>query len=95
MKNGIYQYEQGNNPYDEGKFIVEVKTTAKSVCLKIVKKEMRFSTYVDLLFGEKTKININLERNAHGFNAGEEWFVIYPQRRGIPLSFVLGNEVST
>ena len=94
MKNGIYRYEQGNNPYDEGELVVEARTTAKSLQLKIIKKEMRYSTYVDLLFGEKTKININLERNAHGFNAGEEWFVLYPQRRGIPLSFVLKSEVA-
>ena len=95
MKDGIYQYEQGNNPYDIGELVVEARTTAKSLQLKIIKKEMRYSTYVDLLFGEKAKISINLERNAHGFNAGEEWFVLYPQRRGIPLSFVMNNEVNT
>ena len=33
-ENGIYHYEQGNNPYDVGTLVVEVKNTEKNVAVK-------------------------------------------------------------
>ena len=87
MKNGIYQYEQINNPYDEGTLVVEVKETEKNLILTVKERNMRYSTYVDVLFGEKNKITINKERSPHGLVMGEEWFAVYPKRLGCPLVF--------
>jgi len=92
MTSGIYRYEQGKNHYDTGTLVVQVTAKEKTLNLKIIEKDMRFSTYTDLLFGEKSKIRINLEKNPHGLKIFNDWFVIYPQRRGIPLAFVLTKE---
>lgn len=53
---------------------------------------MRYSTYVDLLFGEKSKICIKKGMSPHALNMGEEWFVVYPKRMGCPLCFDLQEE---
>ena len=86
--NGIYRYEQGNNPYDVGTLVVKVKNTEKSLQLKVIEKDMRFSSYVDVLFCDKYKANINKQRNQHAVNYGTDYFVVYPNRMGCPLCFV-------
>lgn len=88
IENGIYHYEQGNNPYDVGTLVVEVKNTEKSLQLKVIEKNMRFSSYVDVLFGDKDKANINKQRSPHALTCGNGWFLVYPNRMGKPLSFV-------
>ena len=89
MKNGIYRYEQGENPYDEGSLVVEAKDTERVLTLTVKEKDMRYSTYVDVLFGKKTTISICKGNSPHALNMGEKWFVVYPCRMGVPLSFVL------
>jgi hypothetical protein len=89
MKNGIYRYEQGENPYDTGTLVVEAKDTEKVLTLTVKERDMRYSTYVDVLFGKKTTISIRKGNSPHSLNMGEEWFVVYPNRMGVPLSFVL------
>ena len=59
IEDGIYHYEQVNNLYDVGTLVVEVKNTEKALQLKVIEKNMRFSSYVDVLFGDKDKANIN------------------------------------
>lgn len=88
IQNGIYRYEQGNNPYDVGTLVVEVKNTEKSLQLKVIEKNMRFSSHVDVLFGDKDKISINKQRSHHAINYGTDYFVIYPNRAGCPLCFI-------
>ena len=87
MKENKYKYEQTNNPYDEGNLIVSVKETEKSLQLKIIEKDMRYSTYVDVLFGDKDNVTINKQRSLHAVNYGTDYFVIYPNRAGCPLLF--------
>lgn len=89
MKNGIYRYEKGENPYDTGTLVVEAKDTENSLILTVKEKDMRDSTYVDLLFGKKNKITISKVRSPHAVHIGTDWFVVYPCRMGCPLSFVL------
>lgn len=89
MKNGIYRYEKGENPYDTGTLIVEAKDTEKALILTIKERDMRYSTYVDVLFGQKKKISISKTRSPNGLHMGEHWFVVYPYRAGIPLSFTM------
>ena len=91
IENGIYRYEQVNNPYDVGTLVVEVKNTEKSLQLKVIEKNMRYSSYVDVLFGDKDKANINKQRSPHAVNYGTDYFVIYPNRMGCPLCFVKGG----
>ena len=93
-QNGIYRYEERPNPYDRsniydiGTLVLDVKETEKSLQLKIVEKDMRYSTYVDVLFGNKDKVNINKERSPHGLIFGNDWLIVYPNRMGKPLCFV-------
>lgn len=87
MKDGIYQYEKGENPYDSGVLIVEARETEKCLKLKIIENQMWYSTYVDVLFKGKRSVTINKERSPHKVNFGEEWFVVYPNRMGCPLGF--------
>lgn len=87
MNNGIYEYENGSNPYDTGTLVVEVKETEKSLQLKVVERDMQFSTYVDVLFGDKDKVTINKHRSPHALTCGNGWFVVYPKRMGKPLCF--------
>ena len=91
IENGIYHYEQGNNPYDMGNLVIEVKNTEKALQLKVIEKNMRFSSYVDVLFGDKDKANINKQRSPHAVNCGTDYFVVYPNRMGCPLCFVKGG----
>lgn len=87
MKNGIYRYKKGENPYDTGTLVVEARDTEKSLTLTVKERDMRYSTYVDLLFGKKNKITISKERSPHSLHTGADWFVVYPCRMGCPLSF--------
>jgi hypothetical protein len=48
---------------------------------------MRFSTYVDVLFGDKDKVTINKQRSPHALTCGNGWFIVYPKRMGQPLCF--------
>ena len=91
IENGIYRYEQGDNPYDVGTLVVEVKNTKKTLQLEVVEKNMRFSSYVDVLFCDKDKANIHKQRSPHALNYGTDYFVIYPNRMGCPLCFVKGD----
>ena len=92
MKSGIYRYTQVNNPYDVGTLIVEAKETDESLCLKIIEKQMRFDSYVSVLFGEKEKIRIKKEKCRHAVYLGKDWFCVYPDRAGTPLMFDLVEE---
>ena len=87
MKNGIYRYEQVNNPYDVGTLVVEAKETEKTLILTVKERKMRYSTYVDLLFGEDTEVRIKKEKSPHALNMGDDYFVVYPHRLGTPLCF--------
>lgn len=93
-QNGIYRYEERSNPfdrsniYDIGTLVLDVKETEKSLQLKIIENDMRYSTYVDVLFGNKDKVNINKERSPHGLIFGNGWFTVSLNRMGKPLCFV-------
>ena len=87
MDKGIYELADGSNPYDTGILVVEATEKEKTLQLKIIEKNMRFSTYVDVLFGEKSNVTINKHRSPHALTCGSGWFVIYPNRMGKPLLF--------
>ena len=87
MLNGIFECTFENDPYDVGELIVDVRETKNELVLKIVKREMRFDSYVSVLFGDKEKVTIRKEKSWHGVNCGNDYFVIYPNRMGTPLVF--------
>ena len=70
---------------------LEKANTEKTLQLKVIEKNMRFSSYVDILFGDKDKANINKQRSPHAVNYGTDYFVVYPNRMGCPLCFVKGG----
>lgn len=87
MLNGIFECTFENDPYDVGELIVDVGETKKELVLKIVKRKMRFDSYVSVLFGNKEKITISKEKSRHWVNCGNDYFVVYPKRMGTPLVF--------
>lgn len=87
MNNGIYEYEPCENAYDIGTLVVEVKETEKALRLKVIERDMRYSTYVDVLFGDKDNVSINKKRSPHGIVYGSTFFIVYPNRMGKPLLF--------
>ena len=86
MLNGIFEYDN-ESTYDTGTLVVDVKETENAIILKIIKKDMRFSTYVDVLFKGKDKVSISKNRSLHALRLGTDWFVVYPDRMGKPLGF--------
>lgn len=92
MKNGIYRYEQGENPYDVGTLVVEAKDTEKALILTVKEMDMKYSSYVDVLFCKKNKVSIRKANSPHALNMGEDWFVVYPNRMGCPLTFAIDKQ---
>jgi hypothetical protein len=86
MLNGIFEYDN-ESTYDTGTLVVDVRETERFITLKIIKKDMRFSTYVDVLFKGKDKVRIKKERSPHVLRLGADWFCVYPDRMGKPLGF--------
>ena len=93
LLSGIFRYEQGENPYDRGTLVIGVEETENTLKLNIIKADMRYSTYVDVLFGCKETVKINKQRSPHAFRRGVDWFVVYPNRMGCPLCFVREDNV--
>lgn len=87
MKDGIYQYEQINNPYDTGVCIVDVRDTEKYLTLRVLEKNMQFSSHMDTLFKDDCSVRINKQKSPHTVHYGEDYFVVYPNRAGCPLCF--------
>ena len=86
MLNGIFEYDQ-SCIYDKGTLVVDVRETEKAITLKVIKKDIWNSTYVDVLFKGKDKVNIKKERSPHALRLGADWFCVYPDRMGKPLGF--------
>ena len=94
MNNGMFKCTFENDPYDFGELIVQATETEKSMKILIKKAEMLDDTYVSLLFKKKGSVTITKKGSRHALIIGKGWFVIYPDRRGIPLSFVSLEEES-
>ena len=87
MKAGYYRYEQGENPYDRGHLIVYAEEHENTIFLKMEENDLTYSTYVDVLFGDKRGTTIKKKNSLHAVRTGEEWFVVYPNRAGVSLFF--------
>lgn len=89
MINGTYRYADKSSPYDRGILIVDVKDTDSTLTLTLKEMDLFYSTYIDVLFRDKTEVKINKNRSPHALTGGADWFVIYPNRNGVPLVFDL------
>ena len=85
--NGVYRYNQTNNPYDMGDLLIKAKETEKSITLQIMEDKMLYTTYVDVLFKGNNRVTIRKYKSNHAINRGDDYFVIYPDRSGVPLLF--------
>ena len=92
MINGFYKYEDtsyGNH----GEIILQVKESEKSYNFQLIKNTMRFSpAHIDMMFSKSDKARVPKVNSPHAINFGEEYFVIYPYRAGIPFLFDLVKE---
>lgn len=90
MLNGLFQCTtnwQGNNEYD---IKVKVKETEKSYSMQLIENNSRYSPgHIDMLFSKKDRIVIKKEKSQHCIKnvLGDNSFVIYPFRAGIPFVF--------
>lgn len=88
MKKGLYRYAKGGGCFNKGVIIIEVSETAKSYVFKLIKNTLRYSpAHIDMMFEKDGKTIINKEKSPHAINFGEDYFVIYPYRAGIPFLF--------
>lgn len=87
MKNGLYihtDYSFGNR----GEYIIKLKETKKTYTFELIKNNMRFSpAHLDMMFSKSNKVRVDKNKSPHAINIGEDYFVIYPCRAGIPYLF--------
>lgn len=87
MKNGLYIYKD-NSFGNRGEYIVKLKETDKSYIFELVKNDMRFSpAQLDMMFSKSNRVKVSKDKSHHAMNTGEDYFVIYPYRAGIPFLF--------
>lgn len=87
MLNGLYKAVDEYKEYD---ISLNVKETEKSYIIQLVENKSRFSPALfDMMFKSKNKICIQKMRNPHVIinDEQDDYFVIYPYRRGIPYLF--------
>lgn len=88
MKKGLYKHIKDDGYFDKGTIIIKVSETAKSYIFKLIENTFRYSpAHIDMMFTKSNKVIINKEKNPHAINLGEDYFVIYPYRAGIPFLF--------
>lgn len=93
MINGIYKYEDKEAIMNYGRVILKVSETAKAYYFQLIENTMRYSpAHIDMMFAKSDSVRINKERTSHAMNLGEDYFVIYPFRAGIPFLFELVKE---
>lgn len=87
LKNGLYRYEDksfGNR----GEYIIRFNETEKSFILELIKNDMRFSpAHLDMMFEKSNTVRVSKSKSPHAMNFGNDYFVIYPYRNGIPHLF--------
>lgn len=88
MKKGLYKHTKDDGYFDKGTIIIGVSETAKSYIFKLIENTFRYSpAHIDMMFAKSNKVIINKEKSPHAINLGEDYFVIYPYRAGIPFLF--------
>lgn len=88
MKKGLYKHTKDDGYFDKGAIIIEVSETVKSYIFKLIENTFRYSpAHIDMMFTKSNKVIINKEKSPHVINLGEDYFVIYPYRAGIPFLF--------
>ena len=93
MKKGLYKHTKDDGYFDRGKIIIEVSETAKSYIFELINNTFRYSpVHIDMMFAKSDKVIINKEKSPHAIILGNDYFVIYPYRAGIPFLFeYIGN----
>lgn len=90
MKKGIYKYSSNEHMYDNGAITIEVSETDKSYIFYLIENSCRYSpAHIDMLFEKSNKVIIRKEKSPHAIVDGNDYFVIYPNRAGIPFLFEL------
>lgn len=93
MINGIYKYEDTNDFRNDGKIVLQLKESEKSYNFQLVVNTMRYSpAHIDMMFSKSDKARVPKANSPHAINFGEDYFVIYPYRAGIPFLFDLVKE---
>lgn len=88
MKKGLCKHIKDDGYFDKGTIIIGVSETAKSYIFKLIENTFRYSpAHIDMMFAKSNKVIINKEKSPHVINLGEDYFVIYPYRAGIPFLF--------
>ena len=88
MKTGRYKCvldHRGNNVYD---ITVDAKETEKSFILNLVEDNSRYPDgHMNVLFGKSGKAVISKNGSDHSLVNEQDWFVVYPNRNGVPFLF--------
>lgn len=88
MKSGVYKCTYDNHMNDYGEIVVDIHETEKSYIFKLIKNTYRYSpAQIDLLFAKSNRVAIKKEKSQHAIVEGNDYFVIYPYRAGLPFLF--------
>ena len=92
MKNGLYIHKD-NSFNNRGEYIIRLKETDKAYIFELIKNNMRFSpAHLDMMFSKSNRARVNKDKSPHAMNIGEDYFIIYPYRAGIPYLFDMVND---
>lgn len=93
MKQGLYKHIKDDEYFNRVKIIIEVSETAKSYIFELINNTFRYSpAHIDMMFAKSDRVIIKKEKNPHTIILGNDYFVIYPYRAGIPFLFeYMGN----
>jgi len=93
MKTGRYVCRldwHGDSVYD---ITVDAKETDEAFILKLVKDNSRYPDgHMVVLFGETGKATILKSGSKHALVNKTDWFVVYPNRNGVPFLFEYQEE---
>ena len=90
MKAGRYVCKLNWRQEDVYDITVDAKETDNSYIITLVRDDSRFHDgHMAVLFDNRNKAVINKKGSRHAVVNHEDWFVIYPDRNGVPFLFEL------
>ena len=88
MKQGLYKHTKDDEYLDREKIIIEVSETAKLYIFELIINTFRYSpVHIDMMFAKSDRVIISKEKKPHAIILGNDYFIIYPYRAGIPFLF--------
>ena len=74
--------------WDRYDFIINLRETNKNFVITLLEnKDKYLPTRFEMMFKKSNKVTTKKEHGIHGFIWGDNYFVMYPYRDGLPYCF--------